>query len=294
MSDKDQAVLTRNPYGYPLLVQPQPVLLRSIYIAPTEDLESAIQQARDRLANKKEPLLAMLLPYGPEREVSARIFVFHREQKVSLSGSLHGRLVTEYVSPRQDSSHVWASDWQQGKAGYFLTGHSATASLWKVARMDTDAFDSVILVLSPMRLLADLPNLRFANIADALLRAEIEAHYTELQRAIASHSYKAIITYARSIVEAALGLWLAGNQQESGEDLNDHLKILAKLRSEAKRELEWFSDLAYHSAQKIRLLHARTHVDRTVKQGRSVQPELALSCIEDLREILRETRLADQ
>ncbi|MFQ5853365.1 MAG: hypothetical protein ACE5JU_22625 [Candidatus Binatia bacterium] len=236
----------------------------------------------------------MLLPYGAEREISARIFVFHREQKVSLSGSLNDRLVAEYVSPRQGSGYVWVSDWQQGKAGYFLTGHSAASSLWKIARMDTDAFDSVILVLSPMRLLTDLPNLRFANIGDALLRAEIEAYYTELQKAIASHSYRAIITYARSIVEATLGLWLSCNSQEPGKDLNDHLAILRELRSKAKRELEWFSDLAYHSAQKIRLLHARTHVGRTVKLGRSVQPGLALSCIEDLREVLRETRLADQ
>lgn len=292
-SANDQAVLTPNPYGYPLLVQPQPVLLRSIYIAPNDDLESAIQHARNRLDNNKEPLLAMIPPYGDRWEVHARFFVFDREQKVSLSGSLHDRPVTKYVSPRQGSGYVWVSDWQQGKAGYFLTGHSATASLWKIARMAVDAFDSVILALSPMRLLADLPNLRFADISNALVRAEIEAHYTELQRAIAMHSYRAMITHARSIVEAALGFWLTHNEREQGKDLNGHLKILAKLRSEAKSELRWFSDLAYHSAEKIRLLHARTHVDRTVKQGRSVQPGLALSCIEDLKEILRETRLAD-
>lgn len=291
-SPNHQAVLTPSPYGYPLLLKPQPMLLRSIYIAPNEDLESAIQRARDRLNNAKEPLIAILPLYREGYEAVARIFVFDKEQKVSLSGSLNNQLITKYVSPQQGSGHVWVSDWQQGKAGYFLTGHSATANLWKVARMDIDAFDSVILVLIPMRLLAGLPNLGFANISDALVQAEIVGHYAELQTAIASHSYRAIITHARSIVEAILGFWLVSNGQKRGKDLNDHLTILRKLRKNAKGELEWFSDMAYHLAHKIRLLHARTHVDRTVKLRRSVQPELALSCLEDLKEILRETRLA--
>lgn len=293
MSDNHQAVLTPNPYGHPLLVQPQPVLLRSIYITPNENLESAIQRARDQLGNKKEPLIAMLPRYDQGREATARIFVFDREEKVSLSSSLHNQLVTKYVSPRQGSGHIWLSDWQQGKAGYFLTGHSTSANLWKIARMDIDAFDSVIFVLSPMRLLSGLPNLRFANIDDALVRAEIEGHYTEMQTAIASHSYRGIITHARSIVEKAVGVWLAANGQPPGRDLYDHLTILRELRSKAKTELMWFSDLAYHSAHKIRLLHGRTHVDGTVKLGRSVSPELAFSCIEDLKEVLRETGLAD-
>lgn len=292
-SGNHQAVLTQNPYGYPVLVQPQPMLLRSIYIAPNDDLESRIQQAGNRLNSTREPLLAMLSPFEQRREAIARIFVFDREEKVSLSGSLHGQPVTKYVSPRQGSGHVWLSDWQEGKAGYFLTGHLASANLWKIARMDIDAFDSVIFVLSPMRLLAGLPNLRFANICDALVQAEIEGHYAELQTAIASHSYRAIITHARSIVEAVLRFWLASNGQKPGKDLNEHLTILRELRSNAKDELGWFSDLTYHSAHKIRLLHARTHVDRAVKQGRSVQPELALSCLEDLKEVLREARLAD-
>lgn len=291
-SPSHQAVLTESPYGYPLLVQPQPMLLRSVYITPDDDLESAIQRARDRLNNAKEPLLAMLPPYEQVHEAVARIFVFDKEQKVSLSGSLSNQPITKYVSPQQGSGHVWVSDWQQGKSGYFLTGHSGSTNLWKVARMDIDAFDSIIFVLSPVRFLSGLPNLQFANISDALVRAELEGHYTELRTAIALHSYRAIITHARSIVEKALGIWLSRNGQVSGKDLNEHLTIIRDLRLQAKDELDWFSDLAYHSAQKIRLLHARTHIDRAVKVGRSVQPELALSCIEDLKEVLRETRLA--
>lgn len=268
------------------------MLLRSIYIPPNDDLETAIQRARDRFNNAKEPLLAMLPPYEQGREAVARIFVFDKEKKVNLSGSLSNQPITKYVSPHQASGHVWVSDWQQGKVGYFLTGHSASANLWKIARMDVDAFGSVIFVLNPVTLLAGLPNIRFADISDALVRTEIEKHYAELQTAIASHSYRAILTHVRSIVEAVLGFWLASNGQKLGKDLNDHLMIIRDLRSKSRTELKWFADLAYHSAHKIRLLHARTHVDRAVKQGRSVQPELALSCLEDLKEILRETRLA--
>lgn len=158
--------------------------------------------------------------------------------------------------------------------------------------MDIDAFDCTIFLLSPMRLLSGLPKLNFAHVSDALVRAEIDGHYAELQRAIGSHSYRGIITHARSIAEQALGICLASNGQTPGKDLNDHLTILRELRSKSKNELDWFSDLAYHSAQKIRLLQARTHIDRAVKAGRPVQPELALSCLEDLKEVLHETRLA--
>jgi hypothetical protein len=293
-SSNHQAVLTPNPYGYPILLQPQPLLLRSIYIGPTDDLESAIQRARDRLNNPKEPLIAMLPPYGQGHEAVARIFVFDKDQKVSLSGSLSNQPITKYVSPQQGSGHVWVSDWQQGKAGYFLTGHSANISMWKVVQMDIDAFDSVIFVLSPLRFISGLPNLQFVNVSDPLVRAEIEGHYVELRAAVASHSYRAITTHTRSIIEKAVGIWLQSNGQKSGKDLYDHLMIIRNLRAKAKGELEWFSDLAYHSAHKIRLLHAMTHVDRTVKLGRSVQPELALSCLEDLKEVLRETRLSEE
>jgi len=286
-----QAVLTPSPYGYPLPLQPQPRLLRSIYIASNDNLESAIQRARQRLRNAKEPLLGLLPPFEQNGEISGRIFVFDREEKVSLSGSLRSQPVTKYVSPHQGSGHVWFSDWEQGRTGYFLTGHAASTNLWKIARIDIDAFDSAVFLLTPLRLLSGLPNLALANISDALSRAEIDGHYAELQTAIASHSYRGIITHARSIAEQALGICLASHGQTPGRDLNDHLTILRELRSKSKSELDWFSDLAYHSAQKIRLLHARTHIDRAVKVGRSVQPELALPCLEDLKEVLRETRL---
>lgn len=287
-----QAVLTRNPYGHPLQLNPQPLLLRAYYLDGGGDLANQIQVGQTFLANPKQPLLAPLPGQSSSREMTARIFTWDCETKVSLSQSLHDRLVNIYASPGQDVGHSWVSDWKQGKQGYFMTGHSSEASLWRVERLDIDAFNSVILTLSSLSLPSGLPRLRLEAITDALIRGEIQSHYEELQRALAGSSYRGIITHTRSIAEAVIGNHLKKNGQSAGKDLAGHLDVLRNVRLAQKGEIPWFSDLGYHCAQRIRLLHARTHVDRTVRQGRSVDPGLALSAAEDLKEVLLETDLA--
>jgi hypothetical protein len=287
-----QAVLTRNPYGHPLKLDPQPILLRAHYLAPGGDLAKQIEVGLTFLSNVKQPLLAPLPGQTSSREMTARIFVWDCELKVSLSQSLHDRVVNMYVSPGQNAGHSWVSDWKQGKPGYFMTGHASDANLWRVERLDIDAFNSIILTLGALSFSAGLPRLRLEAVADSLVRGEIQSHYDELQRALAGSSYRAIMTHARSIAEAAVGHCLDKNGQTVGRDLAGHLDVLRKLRSEQKGAIHWFSDLAYHCAQRIRLLHARTHVDRTVQVGRPVDPSLALSAVEDLKEVIRESGLA--
>lgn len=287
----DQAVLTPNPYGFPLLLEPQPILLRAHYIEPGGDREKQIQVGLTFLDNAKTSLLAPLAPQSSARELMARIFTYEGEERLSLSQSSHGRVVRKFGSPGLNAGHSWVSDWRQSKPGFFLTGHSSAANLWRIERMDIDGFGSIIFTLGSSMSVGGLPRLSLDSIGDPLLRGEIGSHYDELQRALVSLSYRGVMTHARSISEAVLGYWIARNGQAPGKDLAGHLDVLRQARAVQKAEVPWFSDLAYHCAQRIRLLHARTHADRTVKQGRPVEPELAGSCIEDLKEILRETGL---
>ncbi len=168
----------------------------------------------------------------------------------------------------------------------------ATAgSLWRIERIEFDAFNQSLLTLRPTVLTGDLPTLKLDAISNSLARQEISAQYEELQKAIASHSYRAVVTYSRNLAEKIAHHQLEKGGKSAGRDLNGSLETIRKQRAAAKDELPWFSDLVYHIAHRIRLIHARTHLDRTEKVGRSIDSGLALSCVEDLKELLRESGL---
>jgi hypothetical protein len=75
------------------------------------------------------------------------------------------------------------------------------------------------------------------------------------------------------------------------------MDLLSELRSviESERQLPQktvpFEGLHYHLMSKLRLLHARTHVGRAATRGK-VWPELALSTVQDLIEVMRAAGLA--
>jgi hypothetical protein len=71
--------------------------------------------------------------------------------------------------------------------------------------------------------------------------------------------------------------------------LSDLRKILDAERESDQKSLP-YEDLHYHLMQKIRILHGDTHPDRVARRGR-VEPELALSVLPDLIEVLRASGL---
>lgn len=133
-----------------------------------------------------------------------------------------------------------------------------------------------------------LPRLDLSRIGDPLLQGELHAQYDELQGSVTRHAYRDVVTKARNITEGLLRWVLASPGEAPGRDLFEHLK---KVRELAERRASPISDLSYHLAPKIRLLHARTHPAEVVAKGRPVTPELALSTLEDLKEILDELGL---
>ena len=63
-------------------------------------------------------------------------------------------------------------------------------------------------------------------------------------------------------------------------------------RLKAKQALALpFDFLDYHLMSKLRILHGHCHSDRVVISGRLVEPELALTVVTDLVQVLRSTGL---
>lgn len=284
-------ILTPNPQGHPLPVRMDNPLRRAVYVPSGGDLDLSIRNAATFLGYKSQPLLAFLSSDANGAVVTSRIFAYEGEERVDVASNLSNRAVSKHVAPRHDTSYSWVGDWNQGKPGYFLTGQGSTSSLWRLVRLEVDAFGGSILTLRSIRLFGDLPDLALDLIPESIVRSEISEHYRELQSAIASHSFRALVTHTRDIAEPVAAEMLRRLGGTPGRDLADHLKQV-KDRREKGTELSGFSDLAYHVAHKIRLLHARTHPDCAEEHGRALNPELALSCVEDLKVLLHEAGLA--
>ncbi len=276
----------------PLLpLNPHPVLLRAYYIAPGIDLDDGVSVGRTFLDNPTTHLLAPIPPQPPMREMGARIFVWKGKRTVVSPRNSKNLEMREYYCPDRNAGHEWISNSQQGTAGYFLTGYSR-ANLWHIDRIDVTGYDnSVMLILSLASPSYGFPSLNLQSIPIPLIQAEIKSHYEELKKAIASISSKSVATHARSIAEAVVRHLLEQNGQSYKGEFSKNLTTISELRIKNKAELPWISDLAYHGAQRIRLMHARTHVARAVRVGQSLDSELAASCVEDLKQLLREARL---
>lgn len=283
-------VLTPNPQGYPLPVEMRSPPRRAAYVPAGGDLDQAIRNASAFLDNKNQPVLAFLSSDAGGALVTSRIFVYAASESVAVASNLSGRPTTRYIAPRNDSSYSWVSDWTQGRPGYFLTGQGNVSALWKLARLEVDAFGGSLLTLKAIQLFGDLPDLALDAIKEPIVRSEMAEHYKELQSALASHSFRAVVTHARDIVEPVAAELLRRIGEQPGRDLGSHLRVFKKRRDQGA-EIEAFSDLSYHLAHKIRLLHARTHPEGAEDHGRPLDPELALSCVEDLKLILRESNL---
>ena len=175
---------------------------------------------------------------------------------------------------------AWDQDAEKGAVGFFVSGANDRTNVWRVFRVEMDAFGSSVVTLSPLILSGGFPELALSDMKEPL-RSEILGHYEELQRHVLSYSYRAAITTAKNIVEALISP-------------NDNFSVtLAKmgrsiLEAKEKKTKSLYPELAYHLAEKLRLLHQYTHAGGTVRKGRSVSPELALTVVHDLIEILRE------
>lgn len=287
--DRVPLILVPDSTGVPTVVHPQPVLYRAAYVSAGE-IETEMVQARAQLGNDNCRLLApMVCPDGPPYR-TALLFSFQQEVNAPWrdeSQSFHGYKLFQYKPTTTQAPWTWLDEMRAGRPGYFLTGTVGDSCLWRLFRIETDAFHRAVFTLSPVRLAAGCPSADFSALSDALLAGEIGAQYRDLCASVVAHAYRDVVTKTRNIVEGLVSARLKAAGLPASRDLFGDLQTLKKLLEDDKeRDATGWTQLEYHLAHKIRLVHAQTHPTQTVKAGRSLRPEFALSVVDDLAELL--------
>jgi hypothetical protein len=283
-------VLTPDSSGTPSVVHPQPVLYRAVYVSAS-DLETGLLRARGQLANDNCSLFVSIpCPDGPPNR-SALLFTYQQALNgmswLDETQSFHGDKMLQFKPTTTQGPWQWLSEVRAGQSGYFLTGTVGDTSLWRLFRLETDAFHRAIFTLSPLRLSAGCPQADFSGLSDPLLAAELAAQYRDLCASVMGHGYRDVVTKARNIVEGLVSARLKAAGRASNRDLFGDLQAVKKLLEDDKhRETCGWGQLEYHLAHKIRLVHGQTHPTQTAKTGRVLRPEFALSVVEDLIELL--------
>lgn len=257
-------------------------LRRAVYITTEQDLEKEMQSLGSALSGAWPKILLATLdtPEGPPYR-TAKVFLYQgliSHQQMGDSGTT--RLVSSNHYVAAGGGQAWDRDAESGSPGFFVSGTNDRTNVWRVFRVEMDAFGSSVVTLSPLVLSSGFPKLTLPDTNEPL-RSEILGHYEELQRHVLSYSYRAAITSAKNIVEAIIS---------PNDNFSATLSRIGRSIFEAKEKKTKspHPELAYHLAEKLRLLHQYTHAGGAVRRGHSVSPELALTVVHDLIEILRE------
>jgi hypothetical protein len=288
-SGRSPAILVPDSNGVPTVVEPQPLIFRAVYIGP-DLLDALLPNASGQLLSPHCHLFRPLQsPDGPPYR-TGMIFlsqgIVERGSWRDGSESYHGSQMRKYAAATSHAGHDWVQDVRRERPGYFLTGQSAESSLWRLFRLEPDALGHQIFTLAPVQFSPRCPRADFSSVTDAALRAELIAQYDEFCQRVAANAYRDALTKARNIVEGLIAFRLASQGQPTGRDLWVALTKVKELLERTRGSGGW-SDIEYHLAHKIRLLHAQTHTGRVVETGRPIRPEFALTVAEDLAELLR-------
>jgi hypothetical protein len=280
-----KVILLPDEDGTPTIVEPQPFVTRAAYLARARIEREDIAAAEMEITAARMLLVMLPCPDGPPGR-AAMCFTLQGPIHTPWKDKTihHGDELSAYDVTTTQGAWSWLSDYRVGKPGYFLTGIKGDGGLWRIFRIEADPFTRALLTLMPVQLTTALPNADFSVLTDPLVRAEVTAQYRDLARAIAHYAFRDVVTKARNIVEAIVASKL--NLLDSADDrLATALKKIRELLDNPQtRDTCGWNFLAYHSAQKIRLLHGRTHA---VARAPLV-PEHALSVVADLVFLLSE------
>jgi len=287
-------VLAPNVGGIPMVATTTYPLLRVSYLTPESVSEDGIGAAKNDLQGN-HPLLFLTMPCpdGPPKR-SGVIFRRHATVTINWSDGRHGKPqieAEEYLAAVSLNLYSWGSDVQRGRPGYFLSGLPDAASLWRVVRVESHVAGRQLFTLSPKRLTSGLPQVSFGPVNNDLLRQKIERDWIEVQRCLSNHLYSSLITAAKNVAESlvAFAVGTPGKRSTFEESLTELGKRL-KTKQPAGLPFEF---LDYHLLSKLRIMHGHTHSDRVVISGRLVEPEFALTVVDDLVQVLRSTGLAE-
>lgn len=264
--------------GVAVAFDPQPTVLRAAYSASLDD--QSIWAAKAWLMGEQHWLLTLApCPEGPPHRFA---FLFVRRNEPQIAMFQDGPYL------RHGVQFIWyqrATPATSVGPGFFLTGTVDRGSVWRVFRHELDPFNRWLLTLSPVRLSSQCPQADFSSLKSPLVAAEVAAQYADMARAITANSYRDVVTKAKNIVEAIVAERLG--KTDKSRDLYENLTVVKKSLDDPKlRESCGWTDLEYHLANKIRLVHGQTHATGPAKMGRPLRPEFALSTVEDLIDLL--------
>jgi hypothetical protein len=289
-----ELLIRKWPYGFQILVPDErgsfvnaasPHFLSSaVYVSSSETLDSNLRQATQELNKTDCLLLDVRCSDGPP---CRSCLLFKRVERMPGSSTERYRVATS-----QASSYVWAGDRIAGKQGFFVTGSVNSPVLWRICRMETDIANRLVFTLSPIQLANGLPNVHFEKLPDTLLAAEAGAQWTEVQKALNGLQYRSLVIAAKNVAEAVAATLMPSGSQQSKRTLGHILVTLDKSLKDKTKKTR-FSRLDYHLMAKLTELHSRIHPERARMEGRSVAPELALTTVQDLVEVLRSVGLVE-
>jgi hypothetical protein len=281
--------------GIPEVAVPAHPLLKVSYLSQeSAGSERNIAAAKSEIQHGRYPFILMTMPCpdGPPFR-SGIIFSRHQAVSINWTDGRHGKpLISaeEYLAAVSLHIYTWGTDLLRNKPGYFLSGASEGGTLWRIARVEFDVAGRQVFTLSPMRLPSGLPEVDFSAITNDLLRQKLASDWGEVQRCLAHNLYSSLITAAKNVAESLVFVAL-GRPQGKLTFEQGLTEVGKKLKAKETLTLA-FEFLDYHLMSKLRILHGHTHSDRVVILGRLVEPEFALTVVEDLVQVLRSTGLA--
>ncbi len=272
------------------------VILKAVYLSASESQQASqhvpklstadVRLLRPVHSSDGPPFRSALVYASSGVEVVARFNDPRLPQEHHIVGGGYHANAYRYRAIRSGGGYGWGMDLSSGRPGFFLTGTSGAPELWRLSRIEVDAFDRQVLTLAPVRLAHGLAVADFDSVAPPL-RDYLCQHYEAFQRAVAAFAHLDMIDRAYNLTEGVVGhcLTLAGEQLP--RTLDERLKAARKILDDPQQRTSFgLKDYGYYIAQKIRLLHAESHENRVAASGRIVRPETGMTLAVDVSDLL--------
>ena len=275
--------------GYSVRPHLSPQLRRASYVSAGSGIDIAISAAQQSfVVPQPETILWLVQPSDAPPIRSARVFKrkgYIQHKVKAASGKLLEKSVESYVST--SGGYAWETDLEREIPGYFMTGRVGAQKLWRVTAIEKDPFDYDIVTLLPITLAGGFPQLQLPPDIDSLWKGEIEKQYEALQLAVRDHRYRAVVNEAKNLGESLLPIKLG---QGPSANFASTLSVVKSdiEQAEKNRSTPTISRLTYHLPEKLRYLHQFTHTGGTLRKGRPLTPEFALTAAQDAIEVLRD------
>src|SRR5574337_865707 len=274
------------PSGHVAPLPPDTIVLRAIYLSEFQTTPDDLARARQWLTQEWPHLLKVVPSTDGPPFRSALVYVRSNAEQVprvsdwrlahALRPEIYGCQAIRYQVVRVGSNYPWETEGVLGRQGFFLTGSTAMSALWRVTRIEADALEREVLTLAPVRLAHGLAAPDFETL-DPPLRDFLKQNFDAFQKAVAGTLYLDVVDRANSLAEGILAycLTLVGHAvpRTLFERIEEARRVLADPNRPATFPMTGYGLVL---ADRIRLLHQRTHADRAT-QGQPLRPEVGMS-----------------